>query len=496
MKETGAGVLTRLNQLLFLCITSHAVVAVAQIADKFINPLEGGWPLKCSAPRSPVSNCMIQGFGRAVDDSLFKKDSGWFSPYYGYHLAYDVDVFYSSTDLTNKQYRRVFAPANGRIHYVGVVVGYTVVIQFDLPPGDPDGPSVTGAFYHMLQPGDGGITLNVDQKISLGETIGFVSPFYKDHQSRPHQHFGIRKGAYEGGKDPRTGRWRYPGYTTICAKNPLTGGCATGANGKVVSENDKKDVLHEQIISQWFDPYDFLARHVSTITCVGNSCATELFNTQFFQDPSLVAYYRLEDTADSKGANTLTNHGSVSFTAAKFGSGGSGGVNNAGKYLSAPSNLGIGAGPVTISAWFNPSGQPGNNLAQCIACLQDGASKVEYVLEYQQINGVYRLGFVRGRPGVGGPEEEINLNGQITIGTWHHLALTYDGTVLSAYLDGSLIATKATSGLGTQATSTEFNIMARNRTFANEFLSGIVDDVAVFNRALTAAEVAKIYGGN
>jgi hypothetical protein len=254
----------RLPTIQWLALATACSAFAQGTYTSVINPLEGGWPFKCSdrPTGDSSSNCMVQGFGRAVDDTIFNVDSGWFPPYNGYHLAYDVEVIYSSQDLTSKNYRKVIAPVTGRVMYAGIVVGYTVVIQFDLLPGDPDGPSVTGVFYHMLRPADGGISHAPGQMLNAGDTLGLVSPFWKDHQSVPHEHFGIRKGAYQPGKDSRTGFWFYPGYTTICQKSPATGACEVDpVSGTVIREDDRTDPLHAQIISEWFNPYDFLLRH-------------------------------------------------------------------------------------------------------------------------------------------------------------------------------------------------------------------------------------------
>ena len=49
--------------------------------------------------------------------------------------------------------------------------------------------------------------------------------------------------------------------------------------------------------------------------------ANNLTTNTFLKDPSLQAYYKLENTNDSKGSNNLTNYNSVAFNAAMFGNG-------------------------------------------------------------------------------------------------------------------------------------------------------------------------------
>jgi hypothetical protein len=82
--------------------------------------------------------------------------------------------------------------------------------------------------------------------------------------------------------------------------------------------------------------------------------AAELFTTSLFADASLVAYWRLENTSDSKGSRTLTNNNTVAFNSAKFNNGADGGATNTNKYLSlAADTLGMTyTGAKSFSLWL------------------------------------------------------------------------------------------------------------------------------------------------
>ena len=76
----------------------------------------------------------------------------------------------------------------------------------------------------------------------------------------------------------------------------------------------------------------------------------------------------------------------------------------------------------------------------------------------------------------------------ITIGPWYHVALTSDGTITTIYLDGVV---GPTTGLTTFTTfSPVLAIGGRDNLL---FFNGTIDDVRIYNRALSAAEVTQLY---
>ncbi len=73
--------------------------------------------------------------------------------------------------------------------------------------------------------------------------------------------------------------------------------------------------------------------------------------------------------------------------------------------------------------------------------------------------------------------------------TWYHLTGTYDGEALKAYRDGVLITSTPASGLP----RSESRSLKIGRGLAT-FFTGIVDDVYIYDRALTDAEIANLAG--
>ncbi|MDX6690371.1 MAG: hypothetical protein QOG15_1828 [Solirubrobacteraceae bacterium] len=70
--------------------------------------------------------------------------------------------------------------------------------------------------------------------------------------------------------------------------------------------------------------------------------------------------------------------------------------------------------------------------------------------------------------------------------TWTHLAATYDNTTLRLFMNGTQIASKATTGAITNTTAP---LRIGGNSVWGEYFSGLIDDVRVYNRALTTTEL-------
>ncbi len=87
---------------------------------------------------------------------------------------------------------------------------------------------------------------------------------------------------------------------------------------------------------------------------------------------------------------------------------------------------------------------------------------------------------------------QSTANGVITPGTWHHVCSTWDGATVRIYVDGNLELEQAQSGV---LTATGVPLRIGHRIGSSHFFNGIIDDVAVFDHALTEDEVRGIMAG-
>lgn len=216
--------------------------------------------------------------------------------------------------------------------------------------------------------------------------------------------------------------------------------------------------------------------------------AQELFTTPLFNDANLVAYYRAENVNDSKGANTLTNNNSVAFNAAKFNNGADFGASNSTKFLDIASNLGIaGNGNLSVAFWFKCTGAPGSGEVQTLFHHLSTTTADRYIaLKYFNDSGTLKL-FI---------DSSLNTTSfNVDLGTslFHHLALVRTGaTATKLYLDG--VDTGISLAQGTNAGGANHLYLGNEATI--NYTKGIIDDIAIFSKILTAAEVDSIYAGS
>jgi hypothetical protein len=74
----------------------------------------------------------------------------------------------------------------------------------------------------------------------------------------------------------------------------------------------------------------------------------------------------------------------------------------------------------------------------------------------------------------------------LPLNTWSHLAATYDGTTLRLYVNGSLVGSRAVASA--LVTSTGALRIGGNSVWG-EFFTGRIDEVRLYNRALSVAEI-------
>jgi hypothetical protein len=134
---------------------------------------------------------------------------------------------------------------------------------------------------------------------------------------------------------------------------------------------------------------------------------------------------------------------------------------------------------MTLSAWVKP-----NALQTWPALLvKERPGDLTYAL-YANTPTPHPAGYVATSNGfyesAGGPGLALN--------TWSHVAVTYDSTFMRTYVNGVQVGTAGASG--PILTSNNPLRIGGDTVWPNEYFNGAIDEVRVYNRPLSASEIA------
>jgi hypothetical protein len=131
---------------------------------------------------------------------------------------------------------------------------------------------------------------------------------------------------------------------------------------------------------------------------------------------------------------------------------------------------------ITISAWINGT-YTGNH--HVVRKLNDTSQGVIYLL---RVNG---SGILQPALNNGTPYTIFNSTNSLQNNTWYHVAFTYDGNNVKIFINGVLDST--TSYTGNIVTSG--NVLRIGRGDPADYFNGTIDNVKIWDRALTAEEI-------
>jgi hypothetical protein len=214
--------------------------------------------------------------------------------------------------------------------------------------------------------------------------------------------------------------------------------------------------------------------------------------------PNIVAYWRLGEHAGTVTAvdELVTHPGTIAGGVAPAIGALDGDTNGAMSFDGASgtgiqvSNAPAPTSQITLSAWIKTT--PGGDNNQRVIDRSNTtvtAPFSDYALEVRSGTGLLKGAL---EMDIGGVGYFLNTTSDITDNVWHHLVGTYDGSNLNVYLDGlpdgSMPATGSITDRGMP--------MYLGRYGADPTIvryGGVMDEVAVYDRALTPAEVQALY---
>jgi len=175
----------------------------------------------------------------------------------------------------------------------------------------------------------------------------------------------------------------------------------------------------------------------------------------------------------SRGWEVVINNALVSEYALSF--------NGTDEYIDLGTSSTLNPADITVAMWIKP-----NALTDWDYLFTRG--QADYVEAYRFEVGATHLYCAFGD---GSSNNSITFAHGMSIGKWHHFAVTYDGATAALYVDGVSLGTKSISIVMEQATRT--TTIGQPLTGAGNYFDGEIDEVGLWNVALDADAIADVY---
>jgi len=158
-------------------------------------------------------------------------------------------------------------------------------------------------------------------------------------------------------------------------------------------------------------------------------------------------------------------------------------------WISVPDHISLRPSLISLSCWIN---QNNLNLAQLIYKGNDSNGGNEMYALNSSLNFAIKNGS-NCNP-LQGWQQCLATNNSM-VNTWHHIVCTFDGTTMKIYYDAALIGSFNFSGIIDNCVGGELRF---GKTWSQEpfYFNGIMDDIGMWDRALTAQEITDLFNGS
>lgn len=233
--------------------------------------------------------------------------------------------------------------------------------------------------------------------------------------------------------------------------------------------------LYEQGTNLALAPIDFFAQSGFTPSTVG-----------------LVGYWNMEEGSGGTGVDQSGNGNNTTWGGTQAGTSGyySGGkvgtwagtFNGGDDVLTRGSftNQPTGNGARSISAWIKPSNCTGGPFVITMFGVDSGSP-----LGY----GVYLTGACKVKSEFDSSAGALTSAASVVVSTWSYVVATYTGSVSSIYINGSLNASTSYSSANTSGGTINIGQWSNGTSR----FQGLIDDVRIYNRAMSASEIQSMY---
>ena len=203
--------------------------------------------------------------------------------------------------------------------------------------------------------------------------------------------------------------------------------------------------------------------------------------------PGLLSWWPGNDGRDIVGPNQASMKNGATSVAGKVGQAFS--FDGTDDYIEAPgSGIPTGNSEYTVEFWVNPV-----NLSKQVAPAPGGgwynsflfsrgleATKLAQHIALKTDGSLLVLHWA----------SDWDTGFKLTTLNWWHVGVTYDGTTEKAYVNGAWVFSKNLGGLNVRPPNIKFG---RHANYSRYFFNGLLDEISIYNRALTTTELKSIF---
>ena len=184
--------------------------------------------------------------------------------------------------------------------------------------------------------------------------------------------------------------------------------------------------------------------------------------------------------------NTYTGNGSTQAIEGKIGTAAS--FNGSSSKIVLPTST-FSPSTFTLSAWCNVTSDTDENTILELLDNQSYPNHTNIVLSAGSTGTSSRFLFRNYLAN----QYDYSPTGTVQKNVWKHYAMTYDGSTVKSYINGSLVDSASFTLSNTVGTISSIQL---GLSSGNRYLNGKIDQVRIFNKALSSSEVTTLYGEN
>ena len=205
----------------------------------------------------------------------------------------------------------------------------------------------------------------------------------------------------------------------------------------------------------------------------------------------LIAWWPLNGSTNDLGPNALngTGYNIVGATGQNGKSGGAYAFNGVSSQITVTNNAVLNpVTAITVSAWFQIAGNTGATQGVISKDISSPIANPPYAL---QINAsTNTLQYYQTSTSTTTPTNSVSTPVLTYGNNWYFISGTFEGNTMRVYFNGELSETSTLSDI---APTTGMLRIGQQKTGSGRWFNGTIDDVRIYNRALSASEINQLY---